>query len=120
MKRRRVYIKLIDSTTNNDLNGAKIISISFLYANMPIWFFIFYFALGVSSDKEVFDMIDMKDCDASVINVISATIRESDELCEGFRQSDKARKYVDDLVKSSKFPPAEPLLIMLRNISFLV
>ncbi|KQK03136.1 DNA-directed RNA polymerases IV and V subunit 2 [Brachypodium distachyon] len=106
MKRRRVYIKLIDSTTNNDLNGAKIISISFLYANMPIW--LLFFALGVSSDKEVFDMIDMKDCDASVINAISATIRESDELCEGFRQSDKARKYVDDLVKSSKFPPAEP------------
>jgi DNA-directed RNA polymerase beta subunit len=105
IKKRKVYIKLIDSTKNNDISGSKIISISFLYANMPIW--LMFFALGVSSDKEAFEMIDMGDCDASVINVISATISESDELCEGFRKSDKARQYVDDLVKSQKFPPAE-------------
>ncbi|KAF7004456.1 hypothetical protein CFC21_019670 [Triticum aestivum] len=105
IKRRRIYVKLIDSTKNNDFSGSKIISISFLYANMPIW--LMFFALGVSSDKEAFDMIDMGDCDASVINAISATISESDELCEGFRKSDKARQCVDDLVKSSKFPPGE-------------
>ncbi|VAH53413.1 unnamed protein product [Triticum turgidum subsp. durum] len=105
IKRRRIYVKLIDSTKNNDFSGSKIISISFLYANLPIW--LMFFALGVSSDKEAFDMIDMGDCDASVINAISATISESDELCEGFRKSDKARQCVDDLVKSSKFPPGE-------------
>jgi DNA-directed RNA polymerase beta subunit len=105
IRKRRVYITLIDSTKNNDTSGSKIISFSFLYANMPIW--LMFFALGVSSDKEAFDMIDMGDCDASVMNAISATISESGELCEGFRKSDKARQYVDDLVKSQKFPPAE-------------
>ncbi|XP_044968321.1 DNA-directed RNA polymerases IV and V subunit 2-like [Hordeum vulgare subsp. vulgare] len=105
IKRRRIYVKLIDSTKNDDFSGSKIISISFLYANLPIW--LMFFALGIPSDKEAFDMIDMGDCDASVINAISATIRESDELCEGFRKSDKARQCVDDLVKSSKFPPGE-------------
>jgi DNA-directed RNA polymerase II subunit RPB2/DNA-directed RNA polymerase-4/5 subunit 2 len=78
-----------------DFSGSKIISISFLYATMPVW--LVFFALG----------IDMQDCDASVINTISATIKESDELCEGFRKSDKARQYVDELVKSSRFPPVE-------------
>ncbi|KAG2575129.1 hypothetical protein PVAP13_7KG411400 [Panicum virgatum] len=105
MKRRRIYIKLVESTKSEDFSRSKIISISFLYATMPIW--LMFFALGISSDKEAFDVIDMHDCDASVINTISATIKESDELCEGFRKSDKARQYVDELVKKSRFPPAE-------------
>jgi len=95
----------VESTKSEDFSGSKIISISFLYATMPIW--LMFFALGISSDKEAFDVIDMHDCDASVINTISATIKESDELCEGFRKSDKARQYVDELVKKSRFPPAE-------------
>nr|CAB3485916.1 unnamed protein product [Digitaria exilis] len=61
----------------------------------------------ISSDREAFDVIDIQDCDASVINTISATIKESDDLCEGFRKSDKARRYVDELVKNSRFPPTE-------------
>ncbi|XP_047069408.1 DNA-directed RNA polymerases IV and V subunit 2-like isoform X2 [Lolium rigidum] len=81
IKIRRIYIKLIDSTKNNDIS--------------------------ISSDKEAFEMIDTGDSDASVMDAISATINESDELCEGFRKSSKARQYVDDLVKSQKFPPAE-------------
>ncbi|KAL6651488.1 hypothetical protein ACP70R_010413 [Stipagrostis hirtigluma subsp. patula] len=105
VKRRRIYIKLVESTKSEDFSGSKIISISFLYANMPVW--LMFFALGISSDKEAFDAIDMQDCDVSIINTISATIKESDELCEGFRKSDKAREYVDGLVKSSRFPPAE-------------
>ncbi|CAD6259354.1 unnamed protein product [Miscanthus lutarioriparius] len=78
MKRRRIYIKLVESTRSEDFSGSKIISISFLYATMPVW--LLFFALGISSDKEAFDVIDMQDCDASVINTISATIKESDEL----------------------------------------
>ncbi|PUZ49152.1 hypothetical protein GQ55_7G303000 [Panicum hallii var. hallii] len=105
IKRRRIYIKLVESTKSEDFSGSKIISISFLYATMPIW--LMFFALGISSDKEAFDVIDMQDCDASVVNTISATIKESDGLCEGFRKSDKARQYVDKLVKNSRFPPAE-------------
>ncbi|GJN26265.1 hypothetical protein PR202_gb14186 [Eleusine coracana subsp. coracana] len=63
--------------------------------------------LCISSDKEAFDVIDLQDCDASVINTITMTIKESDEVCEGFRKSNKARQYVDELIKSSRFPPAE-------------
>ncbi|KAL5216111.1 hypothetical protein ABZP36_007512 [Zizania latifolia] len=105
IRRRRIYVKLIDSSKNEDFSGSKIISISFLNVNLPIW--LIFFALGISSDKAVFDMIDMQDCDACVINTITTTIKESDELCEGFRKTDKARQYVDELIKNSKFPPAE-------------
>ncbi|KAL5215879.1 hypothetical protein ABZP36_007280 [Zizania latifolia] len=62
---------------------------------------------GISSDKAVFHMIDIQDCNACVVNAITTTIKESDELCEGFRKTDKARQYVDELIKNSKFPPAE-------------
>ncbi|XP_062183913.1 DNA-directed RNA polymerases IV and V subunit 2-like isoform X2 [Phragmites australis] len=106
IKRQRIYVKLVESTKSADFSESKIISMSFLYGTMPIW--LMFFALGISSDKEAFDVIDMQDCDASVINTISATIKESDELCEGFRKSDKARQYVDELIKNSKFPPTEP------------
>ncbi|XP_062226907.1 DNA-directed RNA polymerases IV and V subunit 2-like isoform X2 [Phragmites australis] len=105
IKRRRIYVKLVESTKSEYFSGSKIISISFLYATMPVW--LMFFALGISSDKEAFDVIDMQDSDASVINTISATIKESDELCEGFRNSEKACQYVDELIKNSKFPPAE-------------
>ncbi|KAK3141362.1 hypothetical protein QOZ80_4BG0332920 [Eleusine coracana subsp. coracana] len=105
IKRQRIYIKLVEPTKSEDFSGSKIISISFLYATMPIW--LLFFALGISSDKEAFDVIDLQDCDASVINTITMTIKESDEVCEGFRKSNKARQYVDELIKSSRFPPAE-------------
>ena len=87
IKRQRIYVKLVEPTKGDDLSGNKIISISFLYATMPVW--LLFFVLGISSEKEAFDVIDMQDCDASVINTISVTIKESDELCEGFRKSDK-------------------------------
>jgi DNA-directed RNA polymerase IV and V subunit 2 len=72
---------------------------------MPIW--VAFFALGVSSDKEAFDMIDILDCDADIVNIISSTIKESHEEFEGFRTPGRARQYVDELIRKSKFPPKE-------------
>ncbi|TVU06153.1 hypothetical protein EJB05_49351, partial [Eragrostis curvula] len=105
IKRQHIYVKLVESTKGEDISGSKIISISFLYATMPIW--LLFFALGISSDKDAIDVIDMQNCDASVIETISMTIKESDEVCQGFRKSNKARQYVDELIKSSRFSPAE-------------
>ncbi|TVU25941.1 hypothetical protein EJB05_28464, partial [Eragrostis curvula] len=44
---------------------------------------------------------------SSVINTICFTIEESDEVCKGFRKSNRAHQYVDELIKNSRFPPAE-------------
>ncbi|TVT99674.1 hypothetical protein EJB05_54935, partial [Eragrostis curvula] len=59
------------------------------------------------ADKDAIDVIDMQNCDSSVIETISMTIKESDEVCQGFRKSNKTRQYVDELIKSSRFSPAE-------------
>ncbi|KAF8713017.1 hypothetical protein HU200_028807 [Digitaria exilis] len=102
IKRERIYVKLVQSKTNE---SRKVINISFLGVILPIW--IVFFALGVSSDKEAVDMIDILDCDASIANIISSTVKESHEDCEGFRAPGRARQYVDGLIRKTKFPPEE-------------
>jgi len=104
-KNKRVYVKLLDASKVEGLNGGKVISLYFLYATMPVW--VMFFALGAASDKEVFQMIDLDACDTSLTNIILATIRDADEQCNGFREAGKSRDYVNTLVKSAKFPPTE-------------
>lgn len=111
VKRQRIYVKLVDSS-----NGGKNISIYFLYATMSIW--IMFFALGVTSDKEIFDIIDMDNCDSRLTNILLATIKEADKQCEGFRKHENAQQYVDSLVKSSKFPPTESFDEYITNFFF--
>ncbi|KAK3122831.1 hypothetical protein QOZ80_8AG0618940 [Eleusine coracana subsp. coracana] len=101
-KRRSIHVKLVQSKSSTSRN---VINLSFLSAIMPIW--IVLSALGVSSDKEAFDMIDIQDCDASMVNIISATVKESYEECEGFRTPGKARQFIDNLIRKTKFPPEE-------------
>ncbi|CAL9147350.1 unnamed protein product [Musa hybrid cultivar] len=105
IKRKRIYVKLVEAPKAEGFHGGKVISVYFLYATMPIW--IMFFALGASSDKEVLEMIDLKDCDAGMINIILATIKDADEQFEGFRSLDKAREHVNALIKNAKFPPSE-------------
>lgn len=105
VKRKRVYVKLVDASKTEGLDGGKLISLYFLYATMPVW--IMFFALGAASDNEVFEMIDVKGCDPSLTNIILATIRDADEQYNGFREVGKSRDYVNDLIKSAKFPPTE-------------
>ncbi|KAG0501979.1 hypothetical protein HPP92_002051 [Vanilla planifolia] len=105
IKRRRVYLKLIESSKAEFSGGVKMISLYFLYATMPVW--IMFFALGVLSDKEVFEMMDLNGCNTDVENMILLTIREADECCDGFRKGDNARAFVNKLIKDAKFPPVE-------------
>ncbi|WOL00513.1 hypothetical protein Cni_G09226 [Canna indica] len=105
IKRKRIYMKLVEAPKDEGFHGGKVISFFFLYATMPVW--VMFFALGASSDKEVFEMIDLEDCDAGLSNIILATIKCADEEFEGFRSGDKAREHVNRMVKNSKFPPSE-------------
>nr|CAD1830400.1 unnamed protein product [Ananas comosus var. bracteatus] len=105
IKRKRIYIKLLESPKAEGSNGRRVISLYFLYATAPIW--LMFFALGASSDKEIFEMIDLEDCSASIVNILLATIKETDEQFEGFRKEDKAREYINEQIKNAKFPPSE-------------
>ncbi|WVZ94881.1 hypothetical protein U9M48_040716 [Paspalum notatum var. saurae] len=84
--------------------SCKIINISFLGTIIPIW--VVFFALGASSDKEAFDMIDILDCDASIVNIISSTVKESHEGCEGFHIKSKfpPEEFFDEYVRKYMFP----------------
>uniref|UniRef100_J3MQS1 DNA-directed RNA polymerase subunit beta n=1 Tax=Oryza brachyantha TaxID=4533 RepID=J3MQS1_ORYBR len=99
IQREKISVKLVQS---ND-GFRKVINLYFLSATIPIW--IMFSALGISSDKEAFDIIDIPECYASVANIISSTITESYEKCEGFHGGDRASQYIDKLIRNTKFPP---------------
>ncbi|KAJ1267478.1 hypothetical protein BS78_07G059400 [Paspalum vaginatum] len=113
IKRETIHVKLVHSKHSE---SCKVINIFFLGTIIPIW--VVFFALGVSSDKEAFDMIDILDCDASIVNIMSSTVKESQEECEGFRAPGRARQYVDKLIRKSKFPPEESFDEYVRKYMF--
>ncbi|KAJ4958066.1 hypothetical protein NE237_025177 [Protea cynaroides] len=107
LKRRRVYIKLIEPARLEEAHRGKHLTVYFLAATMPIW--ILFFALGVSSDKEIVDMIDLDINDANFRNILFSSILDADRECTDFRKNGKALKYVDELFKKAKFPPKESI-----------
>ncbi|XP_058096587.1 DNA-directed RNA polymerases IV and V subunit 2-like [Magnolia sinica] len=106
-KRKRLFVKLTETPKADGLNGGKVITVYFLYQSVPIW--IMFFALGASSDKEIFQMIDLDISDSGLVNILLSTVNEADEICEAFRKQGKALEYIDKQVKSSKFPPEESI-----------
>lgn len=107
-KKNRLILKLVGISKIEDIKGGeKVLAVYFLSTEIPLW--ILFFALGVSSDREVMDLIDYDFEDASISNILFASIREADEKCGGFRRVKKASSYVDKLVKNTKFPPGESI-----------
>ncbi|XP_042483673.1 DNA-directed RNA polymerase D subunit 2b-like [Macadamia integrifolia] len=107
LKRRRVYIKLIEPAKLEEAYKGKILNVYFLAATMPIW--ILFFALGVSSDKEIVDMIDLDINDATFRDILFSSILDAVRDCNDFHKNGKALKYVDELFKKAKFPPKESI-----------
>ncbi|WMV43236.1 hypothetical protein MTR67_036621 [Solanum verrucosum] len=115
-KRNRVYLKLTETLKHEHIKGeAKSLSVYFL-AEMPIW--VLFFALGVSSDKEIVGLIDVDIKDTNIINILVASIHDADKNCEDFRKGKKALAYVDRLIKSCKFPPQESVEECIKEYLF--
>ncbi|XP_060204424.1 DNA-directed RNA polymerases IV and V subunit 2 [Lycium barbarum] len=115
-KRKRIYIKLTETLKIEHIKGGeKALSVYFL-AEMPIW--ILFFALGVSSDREVVNLIDVDIEDSNIVNILMASIHEADKNCEDFRKGKKALAYVDRLIKSCKFPPQESVEQCIKEYLF--
>ncbi|XP_021864536.2 DNA-directed RNA polymerases IV and V subunit 2 [Spinacia oleracea] len=105
-KRRRVHVKLVENPKAENIQGGeKVISVYFSIIEVPIW--ILFFALGVSSDKEVVELIDCSTDDGRISNILFASIHDADEKCDGFRRGAKAMEYIDQMIRESKFPPDE-------------
>ncbi|KAM0039516.1 putative DNA-directed RNA polymerase [Helianthus debilis subsp. tardiflorus] len=118
-KRKRVYVKLTDTPNNIEdiVGGAQVINVYTLsLEDMPIW--ILFFALGVSSDKEVVDLIDADITDGNIVNILIASIHAADETCDGFRKGRNALEFVDKLLKKSSFPPKESVEECIENYLF--
>lgn len=105
-KKRRVHVKLVENPKAENIQGGeKVISVYCLMVEVPIW--ILFFALGVSSDREVVELIDCSIDDGRISNILFASIHDADEKCDGFRSKGRALEYIDKAMKECKFPPAE-------------
>lgn len=108
MKRNRLVIKLVGNSRVEEINsGEKVLTIYFLSVEIPVW--ILFFALGVTSDREVIDLIDCGNGDVRLENILSASIRDADEKCEAFRKGKNALQYLEGFVKGIQFPPPESI-----------
>ncbi|KAI6673197.1 hypothetical protein NL676_001103 [Syzygium grande] len=88
-KRKSLYIKLAGNCDVEYIRGEeKVLTAYFLLTEIPLW--ILLFALGVSSDKEVVELIDFGHDDSRVVNILFASIHEADEKYDGFRKGGKA------------------------------
>lgn len=117
IKRKRVYIKLVETPSVEQISGGpKALTVYFSVTEIPIW--ILFFALGVSSDKEVVDLIDCDINDSRIANILVASIRDAEKKCEGFHKSDRALHEVENLFKQCKFPPGESIEQCFDNYLF--
>lgn len=108
VKRHRLIIRLSGISKLENVEGVeKVLSVYFMSTEIPVW--IWFFALGVSSDKEVIDLIDYGIEDASISNILFASIRDADERKDDFRRGKNALRYVEDAIKSTTFPPGESI-----------
>lgn len=107
MKRKRVYVKLAETPKIEDIGGGAQVITVYLMSLMDISIWILFFALGVKSDKEVVDLIDADIEDGNIVNILIASIHAADQECDDFRKPGNSLRYVDKLLKKSRFPPKE-------------
>ncbi|KAK6274178.1 PREDICTED: DNA-directed RNA polymerases IV and V subunit 2 [Theobroma cacao] len=106
VKRNRLIIRLVENSKVEYIKGGeKVLTVYFLSTEIPVW--VLFFALGVSSDKEVVNLIDYESNDSSITNILFASIRNADGKCYKFCQGRNAIDYVGKLVKDTRFPPEE-------------
>ena len=70
---------------------------------------ILFFALSISSEKEVIDLIDYRTEDGIGSNVLFHSIHYADRKCETFCKgaAKEAHEFVDEKIKGSTFFPNE-------------
>lgn len=107
-KRNRLILKLVGNSKFEEINnGEKVLSVYFLGVEVPVW--ILFFSLGVSSDKEIIDLIDYGNEDTQIQNIFFGSIRDADEKCSGFRKGKNALHYMEEHVKGIQYPPSESM-----------
>ena len=68
-RRQHVRVQVEDVPSDlKHLEGTKILTVYFLYCKIPLW--VFLFALGMSSDREIIEMIDINSSDTRAVNLL--------------------------------------------------
>ncbi|GAB2215510.1 hypothetical protein Droror1_Dr00019897 [Drosera rotundifolia] len=107
-KRNRVLVKLVENPKAENIRGGeKVLSVYVSMVEVPVW--ILFFALGVSSDKSVVDLIDCGIDDGRIQNIFIASIHDADDKCDGFRRNGNALSYMEKLLQTCKYPPKESI-----------
>lgn len=95
----RVYVKLVDTHFRG---GGKVITV-YLFNSLEIPIWMLFFALGVTSDKQVIDLIDADVIDNTILNTLLASSYDADQKSKDFRKPDEAFQYLSDALKQ-KWP----------------
>ncbi|KAL6985162.1 DNA-directed RNA polymerases IV and V subunit 2 [Sarracenia purpurea var. burkii] len=126
-KRKRVFIKLDNPRSEQKKGekvirrGEKVLTVYFSATEFPIW--ILFFALGVSSDRDVVSLIDYDGNDCRIVNILIASIYDAEETCKSeckseFRRGRNAFNFVEKQIKSCQFPPTESVEEFFNNYFF--
>nr|AJA90774.1 DNA-directed RNA polymerase IV second largest subunit [Ginkgo biloba] len=97
----KVTVKL--SETSNPRR--KVLLVSFFSITIPV--VLMFYALGLSSDREMIGMIcnDMDDCE--MMELLLSSLNQAEVELKGFRCRNKTLEYIDKQMKSLKYPKKE-------------
>ncbi|GJT31144.1 DNA-directed RNA polymerases IV and V subunit 2-like protein, partial [Tanacetum coccineum] len=73
---------------------------------------------GVKYDRGVVDLIDADIEDGNIVKILIASIHAADQECDDFRKPGNSLKYIDKILKKSRFPPKSLLRSVLIPIYF--
>ncbi|KAK1409557.1 hypothetical protein QVD17_36083 [Tagetes erecta] len=93
--KRKVCVKLVDSHIRG---GGKVITV-FLFSTVEIPIWLLFFALGVTSDKLVIDLIGADSKDNMIVNVLLASIYDADQKSKDFRKKGNAFNILADTLR---------------------
>lgn len=111
----RVYVKLVDTHIRG---GGKVITVYlFNSVEIPIW--MLFFALGVSSDKQVVDLIDADAKDNTIVNTLVASIYDAEQKYKDFRKEGKAFNHLSEALKQKwSYTPKQTFKSCIEEILF--
>ncbi|KAK9061257.1 hypothetical protein SSX86_018437 [Deinandra increscens subsp. villosa] len=95
MGKERVYVKLVDTHIRG---GGKVITV-FLFSSIEIPIWLLFFALGVTSDKQVIDLIDADFKDNTIVNTLLASIYDADQKSKDFRKEGNAFNILSNAIR---------------------